>query len=161
MSEDVTDKPLPPAPEMELATTAHFMHLAEDSFQPMESSDSFLLRTTDIEKLSGGAVGARVYRAVPDGKKHTTPWHWHEWGYQVGYITRGWAIYEFEGVGEVRVEAGSFLFQPPNNRHRELDSSDDFEGVEITFPGKVKTIGIVPDDAEPNGWKRFEVEPEG
>lgn len=150
------DLPLPPpADNMLMATPAHFMPLQSDSFKPIPNSDAFLLRETDIERLSGGAIGARVYRATPDAKEHSTPWHWHEWGFQIGYITKGWAIYEFEGVGEVRVEAGTFLFQLPNNRHRELDSSPDFEGIEITVPGKVKTIAQTP-NAETGEWEVWE-----
>ena len=80
------------------------------------------------------------------GGTHALPWHWHEWGFQIGYITKGWAVYEFEGVGVVKVEAGDFLFQPSNSRHRELNSSDDFEGVEITLPGNVRSFVLNYDE---------------
>ena len=150
------DTPLPPATaDMRNATSEHFMHETPESFQPYLGGDIFDLRETDIGRLSGGAVGARVFRAG-SAESHGTPWHWHEWGMQVGYITKGWAIYEFEGVGKVRVEAGTFLYQLPMNRHRELESSPDFEGIEITFPANTKSTFLIPDE-EKGGFNEMVV----
>src|SRR5215470_8447208 len=104
------DLPLPPArADFRMASKEHFMQETAQSFKPLALGGAFALRETDVEQLSGGAVGARVFRTLPGAAQHGTPWHYHEWGLQVGYITKGWAIYEFEGVGVVRVEAGTFL----------------------------------------------------
>ena len=131
------------------------MHLQPDSFKILKEAPSFLVRDTDIERLSGGAVGAKIYRANPEVDDHSTVWHWHEWAYQVAYVTRGWAEYEFEGVGVVRVEAGSVLFQLPKNRHREISSSPDLEVIEITIPGQIKNIATYPN--EQGEWVSQEV----
>lgn len=147
MSQSNYDPPLPPpSAEMQMQTAEHFMHLQPDSFKVIEQAPSFLVRDTDVERLSGGAVGAKIYRANADSDDHSTVWHWHEWDFQVAYVTRGWAEYEFEGVGVVRVEAGSIMFQLPNNRHRELNSSSDFEVLEITVPGRVNNIVTIPNE---------------
>lgn len=135
------DPPLPPpASKMRMAEPEHFMPERSDSFVPI-SQDNFVVRDLNIEALTGGLMGMRVYRGVAGATTKGTPWHWHEWGFQVGYITRGWAEYEFEGIGRVRFEAGTAVFQLPWNRHREIEQSDDFEAIEITLPGQVKTVG--------------------
>jgi quercetin dioxygenase-like cupin family protein len=101
------------------------------------------------------AVGARVFRNLPEATEHSTPWHYHEWGFQIGYITKGWALFEFEGVGQVRIEAGTFLLQLPNNRHRDFGSSPDFEAIEITFPANTKTTVLKPSQ---DGYEEVSVE---
>lgn len=143
------DLPLPPlATHMQLAKPEQFMPETADSYQPIPFSQQFLMRATDIERLSGGAVGVTCVRAVPGAPHTPSPWHWHEWGMQIAYVTKGWAVYEFEGIdGPIKVEAGMLLFQPAHNRHRELEASDDFEGLEITFPAKTKTTFLIPDEA--------------
>ena len=138
------DYPLPPLHEGgRLAKPEDFMHLREDSFQSVPNAPGIALRDTEIEKLTGGAIGVRIIKAVP-GAHYSSPWHYHEWGYQIGYITKGWAIFEFEGIGRVKVEAGTLLLQPSNNRHRELETSDDWEAIEITWPAKVGTTVLLP-----------------
>jgi mannose-6-phosphate isomerase-like protein (cupin superfamily) len=43
-------------------------------------------------------------------------------------------------VGEVRLEAGSCVHQPPGIRHRELEHSEDLELIEIVLPAEFKTV---------------------
>jgi quercetin dioxygenase-like cupin family protein len=55
------------------------------------------------------------------------------------YVTRGRIEFEYEGAGEVCLEAGSCVHQPPGIRHRELAHSDDLELIEITLPAEFAT----------------------
>jgi hypothetical protein len=72
-----------------------------------------------------------VYRARP-GHHEGLPWHKH--------VVKGWAIFEFEGVGQIRLEPGPAIYQLLMNRHREIAQSDDFEILEITMPTEFETI---------------------
>jgi quercetin dioxygenase-like cupin family protein len=152
MAYDWPDGPLPPRePNMQLATEECFDHLRPDSFKPL--SEGLEVRETSIAKVTGGAVGVKVFRAVPGAKQRGIPWHWHELGCHVSYVTRGWAVYEFEGIpGSVRIEAGCFIYQPPYNRHRELEQSEDFEAMEFTFPGNFNSV-IMQYDEESKDWQ--------
>jgi quercetin dioxygenase-like cupin family protein len=79
-----------------------------------------------------------VIRAVPG--KHAVPQpHHHEVNFQMVYVLRGWIKFDYEGVGEVTLTAGSCVHQPPGIRHTELGHSDDVEMLEIVMPADFKT----------------------
>lgn len=156
MAYEWPDGPLPDRePRMQLASTEHFDHLTPDSFQRL--NEGLEIRETHVEKLTGGAVGLKVFRAVPGAKHRGIPWHYHELGIHIGYVTRGWAVYEFEGEGIVRIEAGTVLYQPPYNRHRELEQSEDFETIEITLPGTFNTI-LMQYDEKGESWSDMDID---
>ena len=48
-------------------------------------------------------------------------------------------LFEYEGVGKVKMKAGSCFYQPPNIRHRELGHSRDLEMIEVVSPARFKT----------------------
>ena len=56
------------------------------------------------------------------------------------YVLKGWVRFEYEGTGEVLLEAGSSVYQPPRIRHREIAHSDDLEMLEITAPAEFPTV---------------------
>lgn len=150
--EHIDDVPLSSLPPMEkhmrLADPEQFMHESPEDWRPTPFTDQFLIRETDIARLSGGAVGAIALKAAPGATEKGVTWHWHDWGIQIAYVINGWALYEFEGIDEpFRVEKGCFLYQLPNNRHRELESSPDFEAIEITFPGEFTSTVLIKDPA--------------
>ena len=62
-------------------------------------------------------------------------WHVHDCDFQMVYVLNGWATFEYEGQGKVRLEAGSCVHQPPGIRHRELGHSDDIEMLELCQQG--------------------------
>ena len=98
----------------------------------------FEYRDLGIKDATGGRFGAHVIRARP-GTKAAPQWHKHSLEFQMVYVTKGWVEFEYEGVGEVRLEAGSCVHQPPGIRHRELAHSDDLELLEITLPAEFGT----------------------
>jgi quercetin dioxygenase-like cupin family protein len=55
------------------------------------------------------------------------------------YVLKGWIRFEYEGVGEVTLSAGSCVHQPPGIRHTELGHSDDLELIEIVMPAEFGT----------------------
>jgi quercetin dioxygenase-like cupin family protein len=58
---------------------------------------------------------------------------------QLVYILKGWVRFEYEGQGEVLLQAGSCVHQLPGIRHREIAHSDDLELIEIVLPGDFTT----------------------
>ena len=42
---------------------------------------------------------------------------------------------------------GTLIHQPPFNRHRELEQSEDFEVIEITLPGTIKNVFMDYDES--------------
>ena len=116
-------------------------HLADSPFVAKGLRAFFEYRDLGIKEATGGRFGAHVIRARP-GTEALPQWHTHELQFQMVYVTRGWIAFEYEGVGQVRLEAGSCVHQPPGIRHRELAHSDDLELIEITLPAEFGTTTL-------------------
>lgn len=98
----------------------------------------FTYRDLGIAGATGGSYGANVIRAVPG--QHAQPnWHTHDLAFQMVFVLKGWVTFEYEDVGEVTLEPGDVVYQPPMIRHREVAHSEDLELVEITSPAEFKT----------------------
>ena len=98
----------------------------------------FEYRDLGIKAATGGAVVAHVIRAR-EGDNATGQWHAHEVGFQMYYVLKGWARFEYEGQGVKTVRPGDCVLQPPGIRHREIEHSADFELIEIVMPGDFET----------------------
>jgi quercetin dioxygenase-like cupin family protein len=98
----------------------------------------FAYRDLGIRTASGGAFGAHVIRAVP-GEGPKPEWHTHDLGFQMVFVLRGWVEFEYADIGQVRLEVGSSVYQPPGVRHREVRHSEDLEMLEITSPAEFAT----------------------
>lgn len=116
-------------------------HLSDSDFVRQGLRAFFEYRDLGIKAATEGRVGAHVIRARP-GTQATPQWHNHQLEFQMVYVTRGWILFEYEGVGEVRLEAGSCVHQVPGIRHRELAHSDDLELLEITLPADFGTTNL-------------------
>ena len=126
MAYDWADAPLPPIrDDMQLARAEHFDHLKPDSFK--SHSGSLEIRNTEFSRITGGLVGVKVFRSKGATVARGIPWHWHELGMHISYVIKGWAVFEFEGVGVVRLE--------------------DFEVIEITLPGTIKNVFMDYDES--------------
>ena len=153
---EVLDLPLPPiTSEFQLERPECIMKETPDSYQPIPGHEDVRIRTLPIGKLSNGAIGVVAIKQTGGPGKPPSPWHYHNWDHQLAYITKGWGLFEFEGLGIVKVEAGTFLYQLPRVRHREIEVSEDFEGIEITLPAKTDTFGFIP-DPQSGQWSTFD-----
>ena len=105
----------------------------------------FEYRDLGIESGTDGDFVAHVIRAVDreDGDQ-IHEWHYHECRFQMVYILRGWARFEYEGVGERTLREGDCVNQVPMLKHREIECSDDLEMLEIVSPANFKTIVANP-----------------
>lgn len=110
-------------------------HLKDDVFHSEGLRSFFEYRDLGMKEATGGRFGAHVIRAK-QGDGAQPHWHQHSLDFQMVYVTRGWVVFEYEGVGEVRLEAGSCVHQPPGVRHREIEHSEDLELIEITAPAE-------------------------
>jgi quercetin dioxygenase-like cupin family protein len=98
----------------------------------------FEYRDLGIKAATSGKVVSHVIRVRPGQAPHGK-WHWHDCEVQFVYVLKGWARFEYEGVGEVLMQAGTCFYQPPKIRHREIGHSDDLEMLEVVFPANFKT----------------------
>lgn len=99
---------------------------------------AFEYRDLGIREATGGRVAAHVIRAVP-GQRLVPRLHHHEVALQIVYVLRGWITFEYEGLGPVRLEAGSCVHQPSGLRHREVGHSEDLELLEVVSPADFRT----------------------
>jgi mannose-6-phosphate isomerase-like protein (cupin superfamily) len=99
----------------------------------------FEYRDLGIKEATSGKVIAHVIRAIP-GVQAMPQRHHHEVEFQMVYVIKGWIRFDYEGVGEVTLTAGSCVHQPPGIRHTELGHSDDLELVEIVMPAEFTTV---------------------
>ena len=116
-------------------------HLKDGEFKAEGLRAFFEYRDLGIKKATGGGAVAHVIRARPGGE-FVAKTHWHDTEFQLVYVLKGWIKFDYEGVGEVLLEAGSCAYQPPGIRHRELGHSDDVELLEVVIPGNFKTVEL-------------------
>ena len=113
-------------------------HARDSAFAAGGLRDFFEYRDLGIAASTDGRVGAHVIRSrqlleAPGARHH------HSLEMQLVYVLRGWIKFDYEGVGEVVLEAGSCVHQPPGIRHTELGHSEDIEMLEITLPAAFDT----------------------
>jgi mannose-6-phosphate isomerase-like protein (cupin superfamily) len=117
----------------------HVDHLEASKFKRRGLRNYFEYRDLGIRKATRGKVVAHVIRARP-GKAPHGQWHRHRCELQFVYVLSGWAVFEYEGVGKVRMKRGTCFYQPPGIRHREIRHSKDLEMIEIVAPADFKTL---------------------
>jgi quercetin dioxygenase-like cupin family protein len=117
-------------------------HLKDAEFVSAGLRDFFEYRDLGIKSATGGRVGGHVIRAKPGADHGSSGWHRHALDVQLVYILKGWVKFDYEGVGEVLLEAGAFVHQTPGIRHVEIAHSDDVEILEITLPADFETEAV-------------------
>ena len=98
----------------------------------------FEYRDLGIAAATGGRYHAQVIRAKTATAEGTGP-HRHALDFQMVYVLKGWARFDYEGQGEVLLKPGDCVLQPPGIRHELTACSDDMELVEITSPADFGT----------------------
>jgi uncharacterized RmlC-like cupin family protein len=113
-------------------------HLGDSKFAKRGLRGYFEYRDLGIKGATRGKLVAHVIRARPGTAPHGE-WHYHDCDVQFVYVLKGWVRFEYEGVGEVLMKAGSCFYQPPQIRHREIAHSPDIEMLEVVAPASFKT----------------------
>lgn len=116
-------------------------HLAGSKFKRRGLRAYFEYRDLGIERATRGKVVAHVIRARP-GKAPHGQWHLHDCDVQFVYVLKGWAKFEYEGVGVVTMRPGTCFYQPPSIRHREIAHSKDLELIEVVAPANFATADV-------------------
>lgn len=120
---------------------------ADGSFKADGLRSYFEYRDLGIKDATDGQVVAHVIRAR-QGDNATGQWHVHDIGFQMYYVLKGWARFEYEGQGVKTVRPGDCVLQPPGIRHREIEHSPDFELIEIVMPAEFETRVVAGPAAE-------------
>ncbi len=114
-------------------------HTGTSEFKDDGLRPFFQYRDLGIRDATNGAIVAHVIRAKPGAQMHPERHH-HEVQFQMVYVLKGWVKFNYAGVGEVTLTAGSCVHQPPGIRHTELAHSDDLELIEIVMPADFETV---------------------
>ena len=129
----------PPTPSREESFPPGFaLSHARDADWDAGLRTFFAYRDLGVAAATEGRVGAHLIRArgasSEEGDRHR-----HTLDFQFVYVLRGWVEFAYDGVGRVRLEAGSSVVQPPGIGHVELGHSDDVEMLELTLPAAFAT----------------------
>lgn len=90
-------------------------------------------------RLGGRYIGSHI--TIADGGPVADWVHYHRIAVQLIYVRKGWVRLIYEGQGEPFVmNAGDVVLQPPEIRHRVLESSPGLEVVEVTAPALHETF---------------------
>ena len=116
-------------------------HFKDSQFKSRGLRTYFEYRDLGIKRATRGKVVAHVIRARP-GKAPHGQWHRHDCKVQFVYVLKGTAVFEYEGVGKVRMKAGTCFYQPHGIRHREISHSKDLELLEIVAPANFRTVAL-------------------
>ena len=105
----------------------------------------FEYRALGVKAATKGRFAAHVIRAA-EGADFASQPHLHRTEFQLVYVLKGWIEFEYEGLGRVRLEAGSCVYQPPGIRHQELGHSADVELLEVVLPADFRTEEVASVD---------------
>ena len=118
-------------------------HAKHDAFRRDGLRPFYEYRDLGIEAATSGRFQAHVIRPNPDSPG-TAGHHRHALDFQIVYVLKGWVVFDYEGVGNVRLEAGDCVHQPSGIVHAEIEHSDDLEMLEITSPARFETTPAEP-----------------
>ena len=90
-------------------------------------------------RLGGRYIASHI--TIPEGGPVADWVHFHRIALQMIFVRRGWVRVVYEDQGEPFVmNAGDLVLQPPEIRHRVLESSPGLEVVEISAPGAPRDL---------------------
>jgi mannose-6-phosphate isomerase-like protein (cupin superfamily) len=109
------------------------------------TNDAWYVGRADMEyrDLIPGRLGGRFIAShirIPGGGETPDYVHYHKALFQMIYCKAGWArvVYEDQGPS-FALEAGDCVLQPPEIRHRVLESSAGLEVIEVACPAEYET----------------------
>lgn len=85
------------------------------------------------DRLGGSIIASHI--RIPDAGPVPDMVHYHTVGFQLIFCYKGWVrlVYEDQGPPFI-LKAGDCVIQPPEIRHRVLESSDNLQVIEIGVP---------------------------
>jgi len=91
------------------------------------------------DRQAGRFIASQI--RIPEGGPVPDHVHFHRIRFQMIYCRRGWVrvVYEDQGPPFV-LQAGDCVLQPPQIRHRVLESSPGLEVIEIASPARHETL---------------------
>ena len=90
-------------------------------------------------RLGGRVIASHIH--ITNGGPVPDYVHYHRVEFQMIYCKSGWVRVVYEDQGESFVmHAGDCVLQPPEIRHRVLESSDNLEVIEISSPAEHETF---------------------
>ena len=91
------------------------------------------------DRQGGFVIASHIH--IPKGGVVPDYVHFHKVRFQMIFCKKGWAKLVYEDQGEPFVfNAGDCVLQPPEIRHRVLESSDNLEVVEVSCPAEHETF---------------------
>ncbi|MCB1023916.1 MAG: cupin [Acidobacteria bacterium] len=90
------------------------------------------------DRLGGYMIASHIH--IPDAGPVPDYVHFHKVHFQMIYCWKGWAKLVYEDQGDPFLfQEGDCVLQPPEIRHRVLESSGDLEVVEVSSPAEHET----------------------
>lgn len=104
-----------------------------------EGRAGMLYRDLIPGRLGGRFIASHI--AIPQGGPVADWVHFHRVRFQLIFVRKGWVRVVYEDQGEPFVmHPGDCVLQPPQIRHRVLESSDGLEVIEVGCPALHETI---------------------
>jgi quercetin dioxygenase-like cupin family protein len=131
---------LPATYELKLPPTLHRFEVRrlKDNAPWVIGRAGMLYRDLIPDRLGGSIIASHIN--IPDAGPVPDVVHYHTIGFQLIYCYRGWVrlVYEDQGPPFI-LNAGDCVTQPPQIRHRVLESSENLEVIEIGVPAEHMT----------------------
>jgi mannose-6-phosphate isomerase-like protein (cupin superfamily) len=100
---------------------------------PAQGRAGMLYRDLIPSRIGGRYIASHI--SIPEGGPVSDWVHYHRIALQLIYVRRGWVRVVYQDGGEpFTMGEGDLVLQPPEIRHRVLESSPGLEVVEITAP---------------------------
>ena len=112
----------------------------ESKIQNLKSKGRAGMQYRDLipDRLGGLLIASHI--RISDGGEVADYVHYHKLLFQMIYCKEGWVRVVYEDQGEPFVmNAGDFVLQPPQIRHRVLDASPGAEVIEVSSPAVHET----------------------
>ena len=150
----LTTRPGAPAPSDRLPPFAAEFVLTRAGASPGQGRAGMLYRDLIPGRFGGRYIASHI--SIPEGGPVADWVHYHRIALQMIYVRRGWVRVVYQDGGEPFVmHEGDLVIQPPEIRHRVLESSDAFEIVEISAPAVHATFADhrleLPNGSNPGG----------
>jgi mannose-6-phosphate isomerase-like protein (cupin superfamily) len=135
----LTSAPGAPPPSDDLPTFRPEFVLTRAGGGSGEGRAGMLYRDLIPGRLGGRYIASHI--SIPGGGPVSDWVHYHRVRFQMIYVRSGWVRVVYEDQGEPFVmEAGDLVLQPPEIRHRVLESSPGLEVIEVSCPAEHPTF---------------------